>query len=379
MPAHPRAAEARRRARRRRLRRRADGARGAAARDPGRADRGRRAPRAREPARRAVRRRRLPRVPVGRDGEKYARRRPADPARRRSRAPRDEARARARARAGRAGRARLRRLLGRAPPQRPRARRVGRRRARRDPPLRASATTRSCSSRVTRARLHPACRSSTSSAPRTAPPTSSLARAGGSVWELAAAGLPAVLVPSVRDGGAPGEERRATSPTRAARSSCPRRTRGSAVPRVVEELLADPRGSRRWPRRCAPPPSPTQQRRSPMSSSRSQPLAGRRIWIAGIGGAGMSGYALLAHAWGAEVAGWDRVDTPYLAHLDGVSRSRSRPSRRSRPTGWEVLRLDGLRRTGRGPAARGAPRRARLAAARRSSSPARTARRRRAR
>jgi UDP-N-acetylmuramate--alanine ligase len=55
-----------------------------------------------------------------------------------------------------------------------------------------------------------------------------------------------------------------------------------------------------------------------MSSSSSRPLAGRRIWIAGIGGAGMSAYALVARAWGAEVAGWDRVDTPYLAHLDGV-------------------------------------------------------------
>ena len=51
-----------------------------------------------------------------------------------------------------------------------------------------------------------------------------------------------------------------------------------------------------------------------MSSSPSQPLTGRRIWIAGIGGAGMSAYALLAHAWGADVRGWDRVDTPYLAH-----------------------------------------------------------------
>ena len=55
-----------------------------------------------------------------------------------------------------------------------------------------------------------------------------------------------------------------------------------------------------------------------MSSSSSQPLAGRRFWIAGIGGAGMSAYASVAHAWGAEVAGWDRVDTPYLAHLDGI-------------------------------------------------------------
>ena len=43
-----------------------------------------------------------------------------------------------------------------------------------------------------------------------------------------------------------------------------------------------------------------------------RPLAGRRLWFVGIGGAGLSGYALLAHAWGAEVAGWDRVETPYL-------------------------------------------------------------------
>ena len=55
-----------------------------------------------------------------------------------------------------------------------------------------------------------------------------------------------------------------------------------------------------------------------MSSSPSRPLAGRRIWIAGIGGAGMSAYAFLARAWGAEVSGWDRGETPYLAHLDGV-------------------------------------------------------------
>ena len=72
-----------------------------------------------------------------------------------------------------------------------------------------------------------------------------------------------------------------------------------------------------------------------MSSSSSQPLAGRRIWIAGIGGAGMSAYALLARAWGAEVAGWDRVDTPYLAHLDGVDVTIS-PEPPSPPEGWEV-------------------------------------------
>jgi UDP-N-acetylmuramate--alanine ligase len=37
--------------------------------------------------------------------------------------------------------------------------------------------------------------------------------------------------------------------------------------------------------------------------------------LVGIGGAGLSGYAVLAKAWGADVAGWDRHETPYLAHV----------------------------------------------------------------
>jgi UDP-N-acetylmuramate--alanine ligase len=73
-----------------------------------------------------------------------------------------------------------------------------------------------------------------------------------------------------------------------------------------------------------------------MSSSSSQPLAGRRIWIAGIGGAGMSAYAALAHAWGAEVAGWDRVDTPYLAHLDERIDVTITPELPRAPAGWEA-------------------------------------------
>jgi len=72
-----------------------------------------------------------------------------------------------------------------------------------------------------------------------------------------------------------------------------------------------------------------------MNSSPSQPLAGRRIWLAGIGGAGMSGYALLAHAWGADVAGWDRVETPYLRHLEGMAIEVS-PEPPSPPKGWDV-------------------------------------------
>jgi UDP-N-acetylmuramate--alanine ligase len=73
-----------------------------------------------------------------------------------------------------------------------------------------------------------------------------------------------------------------------------------------------------------------------MSSSSSQPLAGRRIWIAGIGGAGMSAYAALAYAWGAEVAGWDRVETPYLAHLDERIDVTIAPELPRAPDGWEA-------------------------------------------
>jgi UDP-N-acetylmuramate--alanine ligase len=44
-------------------------------------------------------------------------------------------------------------------------------------------------------------------------------------------------------------------------------------------------------------------------------LEGRKLWFVGIGGAGLSGYAVVAKAWGAEVAGWDRYETPYLEHV----------------------------------------------------------------
>jgi UDP-N-acetylmuramate--alanine ligase len=66
-----------------------------------------------------------------------------------------------------------------------------------------------------------------------------------------------------------------------------------------------------------------------------KPLAGRRIWFVGIGGAGLSGYAVLARAWGAEVGGWDRVETPYLRHLEGVPVELAPEP--VIPEGWEVV------------------------------------------
>jgi UDP-N-acetylmuramate--alanine ligase len=48
------------------------------------------------------------------------------------------------------------------------------------------------------------------------------------------------------------------------------------------------------------------------------PLAGRRFYFVGIGGAGLSAYANFARAWGAEVGGWDARDTIFLQALEGA-------------------------------------------------------------
>jgi UDP-N-acetylmuramate--alanine ligase len=67
-------------------------------------------------------------------------------------------------------------------------------------------------------------------------------------------------------------------------------------------------------------------------------LEGRRFWVVGIGGAGLSGYAIFAKAWGAEVAGWDRYETPYLENVRaaGIPVSIS-PDPEGAPDGWEVV------------------------------------------
>jgi UDP-N-acetylmuramate--alanine ligase len=64
-------------------------------------------------------------------------------------------------------------------------------------------------------------------------------------------------------------------------------------------------------------------------------MTGRRLWFVGIGGAGLSAYAQLARAWGAEVGGWDRVRTPYLAPLAGVQVEISHEPHV--PDGWEAV------------------------------------------
>jgi len=66
-------------------------------------------------------------------------------------------------------------------------------------------------------------------------------------------------------------------------------------------------------------------------------LDGRRIWLVGIGGAGMSAYALLAHAWGAEVGGWDRSETPYLGPVRAAGIEVRISPEPETPGGWEVF------------------------------------------
>jgi len=49
------------------------------------------------------------------------------------------------------------------------------------------------------------------------------------------------------------------------------------------------------------------------------PLAGRHLYFVGIGGAGLSAYANIARAWGAEVRGWDARETIFMETLEGVA------------------------------------------------------------
>jgi UDP-N-acetylmuramate--alanine ligase len=66
-------------------------------------------------------------------------------------------------------------------------------------------------------------------------------------------------------------------------------------------------------------------------------MGGRRIWLVGIGGAGLSAYGLLAHAWGAEVGGWDRNETPYLPAVRAAGIEVRVSSEPDVPEGWEAF------------------------------------------
>ena len=65
------------------------------------------------------------------------------------------------------------------------------------------------------------------------------------------------------------------------------------------------------------------------------PLEGRRLYLVGIGGSGLSAYANIARAWGAEVRGWDARETVFMETLAGVPLDVGGEPRP--PAGWEVV------------------------------------------
>ncbi len=110
------------------------------------------------------------------------------------------------------------------------------------------------------------------------------------------------------------------------------------VPELVRSLLDDPARRQRMSEAMLRGRTARRGRRDRRRADRSgpavsAPFAGRRLWFVGIGGAGLSAYAQLARAWGAEVGGWDRVDTPYLDPLRGRRARDHARARRSRRLG----------------------------------------------
>lgn len=153
-----------------------------------------------------------------------------------------------------------------------------------------------------------------------------LARAGGSIAEIAAAGRPAVLVPyphataDHQTSNARWMAEAGAAVVIADRELDPPRLRAE-----VEELLAD--GFRLdamagASRQLARPDAAARVADEVLeaaggrgSTASERPWAGRRLHFVGIGGAGMSGLALIAKELGAEVSGCDRVESPYMHEL----------------------------------------------------------------
>ena len=64
-------------------------------------------------------------------------------------------------------------------------------------------------------------------------------------------------------------------------------------------------------------------------------LAGRRLYFVGIGGSGMSAYANIARALGAEVRGWDLRETIFMGSLAGIEVDLGGDP--APPEGWDVV------------------------------------------
>ena len=162
-----------------------------------------------------------------------------------------------------------------------------------------------------------------------------LARAGSSVWEIAAAGKPAILVP-YPFATADHQAKNAAYFVDAGGAMMIRDLDLDDVPDRVRSLLGDPPRLGADGGGDAPRGEAERGRGDRGRADRAcRALDGRRLWFVGIGGAGLSAYAQLARAWGAEVGGWDRVATPYLEPLEGVEVELSPAP--VVPAGWEAV------------------------------------------
>ena len=160
-----------------------------------------------------------------------------------------------------------------------------------------------------------------------------IARAGGSVFELAAAGTPAVLIPYPH----------ATADHQALNASWIEDAGAAVTIRddelepqrlssVVEGLFGEPgrlRAMAAAARRFARPGAARRiagevllaaaaKEKNVPEIDAGTPWRGRRLHFVGIGGAGMSGLAIVARRLGADVSGCDRSESPYTGMLREV-------------------------------------------------------------
>jgi UDP-N-acetylmuramate--L-alanine ligase/undecaprenyldiphospho-muramoylpentapeptide beta-N-acetylglucosaminyltransferase len=158
-----------------------------------------------------------------------------------------------------------------------------------------------------------------------------LARAGGSVFEIAAAGKPAILVPYPQaTAGHQDANARWMAAAGAATVVKDAELNAGRVRAMVDELLRDRDRLARMSSAAAAAARPDAAKvvagevlqaagqagdRKPETGDGDSPWRGRRLHFMGIGGAGMSGLALIAQRLGADVSGCDRAESGYLKEL----------------------------------------------------------------
>ena len=150
-----------------------------------------------------------------------------------------------------------------------------------------------------------------------------VARAGGSIFEIAAAGRPAILVPyPAATADHQTKNARWMADAGAAAVVPDADLTPARLRRDVEALLGDPERLAAMgaaSRTLARPDAAARIADEVMSAAGAAagpPWSGRRLHFVGIGGAGMSGLALIASELGAEVSGCDRARTPYFEELE---------------------------------------------------------------